>query len=386
MSAGRAERDLFGPVKLGERTLRNRIVMAPMSRHRANAHGVPGAACVTYYRQRAQAGLVISEGIYPSDIGKGYMFTPGLTSEQQRLAWHNVTDAVHEEGGTIFAQLMHVGRLSDSLLLPEFAEPMAPSAVRPDPNARHYSLNAPRVRRLYGEPRAMSRADIDATIASFGLFAERAVAAGFDGVELHAGSGYLPMQFLSPNTNLRIDDYGGDLEGRCRFPLRCIDVMSEAIGSQRVAIKISPGLTFNDVFDTDPEQTYTHLASELDARNIAYLQVGNFGMTWDVYGAIRTLFSGTLIGVGGFDRASAAGEIASGRLDLVAFGRAFIANPDLVARLLNKWPLRMPDRQTYYTQGVEGYLDYPVYDPESGLDPTLAMTEALAVGRPVGGS
>lgn len=354
-----------------------------MSRHRAHADGTPTDETLLYYRQRASAGLIISEGIYPQEMGKGYMFTPGLTSAVQEQAWLKITDAVHEEGGSIFAQLMHVGRLSDRLLLPGGAAPLAPSAVRPDPNARHYTRNAPRAQRLYETPKAMSVDEIEQVIGQFYECAERSVRAGFDGVELHAASGYLPMQFLTPNTNLRSDRYGGDIAGRSRFVLQCVDAMAAAIGSSRVAIKISPGLVFNDVFDSDPNATYSYLAGELDKRGIAYLQVGSFGMDWDVYGTIRPLFSGPIIGVGGLNGDKAAEEIRAGRLDLAAFGRSYISNPDLVSRIANGWPLRAPDRATYYSQGDDGYTTYLPYNPALGLDEANILQGPMAVGANV---
>lgn len=356
-----AEGILFHPLKVGAITLRNRIVMAPMTRHRSTADGVPTEQNILYYRQRAGAGLIITEGTYPSDNGKGYLFIPGLCNARQVQGWRRVTDAVHEEGGAIFCQLMHNGRLSDPLILPDQASPMAPSAVQPDPTARHYTINCPRPKRAYPQPREMTRQDILNTIEGYQQATRRAVEAGFDGVEIHAASGYLPHQFLSTNVNLRRDDYGGSIENRARFLLETVDAMITINGPEFVAVKISPGWTFHNVFDDDPVATFTYLTRELSKRKIAYLQVGNYGMDWDVYGTLRPLFDGPFMAVGGATRASANALLSAGAADLVAFGQAYIANPDLAERYRHGWPMNRPQIATYYSQGSEGYTDYLEY-------------------------
>lgn len=358
---------LFQPFRVGDIRLRNRMVMAPMTRHRAHLDGTPSDLMVEYYRQRAGAGLIITEGIWPSPLGQGYLFTPGLVTDAHVAGWRRVIDAVHDAGGVIFAQIMHVGRLSDPLILPGGRQPIAPSAVQPDPTARHYTINCPRPKRAYPTPRAMTLDEIRQEVAAFGRSAELAAAAGFDGVEIHAASGYLPMQFLSTNTNLRDDAYGGSVENRARFLLECVDAMAEVRGAGFVAVKVGPGWTFHNVFDDDPIATYSHVAQELSERRIAYLQVGDYGMDWDVYGTLRPLFDGPMIGVGNFTRETAAAAIASGLMDLVAFGQAYLANPDLVERFRNGWPINRPRIESYYTQGAEGYVDYPLHE---AADPT----------------
>jgi N-ethylmaleimide reductase len=365
---------LFEPMRVGNATLRNRVAMAPMTRQRSHLDGTPTELNVEYYRQRAGAGLIISEGIYPSEMGKGYLFTPGLCTDAHVEGWARVADAVHAEGGAIFAQIMHVGRLSDQLLLPGGAQPIAPSAVRPDPLARQYTVSCPRPKRSYLEPRALSRSEIYEVIDDYKRSAEYALKAGFDGVEIHGASGYLPMQFLSTNTNLRTDDFGGSVEGRANFILSCVDAMCEVAGPSFVAVKIGPGWTFHNVFDDDPALTFSYVAKALSKRQIAFLEVGDYGMDWDVYGTIRPLFDGPMIAVAGFTRASANAAIAANRADMVAFGKAFISNPDLAERYQNGWPIARPIGDTFYTQGELGYTDYAAFD---ACDPeTLAPVDS----------
>jgi N-ethylmaleimide reductase len=272
-----------------------------------------------------------------------------------------VTDAVHAEGGAIFAQIMHVGRLSDPLML-NGATPIGASAVQPDPTARHYTVNCPRPKRPYGTPRALSLPEVYEVIDHYKRCAQMADRAGFDGVEIHAASGYLPMQFLSTNTNLRDDAFGGSVEKRAAFLLACVDAMSEVKGPGFVAVKVSPDWTFHNVFDDDAVATYTHVGRELAKRDIAYLQVGNFGIGWDVFGTMRSAFQGPLMAVVGFTRARGAQTIAAGTADFIGYGQAYMANPDLERRYANGWPLERPRLETYYTQGAEGYIDYPRYE------------------------
>lgn len=370
---------LFQPITLGDTRVRNRLAMAPCTRQRAHLDGTPTDLMVDYYRQRAGAGLLISEGISPSIGGNGYLFAPGLYTDAHQAGWRKVTDAVHREGGAIFGQIMHVGRLSDPLILPHGMMPVSASAVRPDPLARHYTVNCPRPKRPYGTPQALTTAGVRQVVAEFAECARRAREAGFDGVEIHAASGYLPMQFLSTNTNQRDDAYGGSIANRARFLLECVEAMQAATTPGFVAVKIGPGWTFHDVFDDDPIATYSHVAAELAKRGIAYLQVGNYHQPWDVHGTLRPLFDGPMIGVAGFTRASAAEAIASGRLDMVAFGQAYIANPDLAERFAKGLPLNAPDSSTFYTQGAEGYTDYPLY---AEADPTslIPVDSAFATG------
>ena len=366
---------LFQPLQIGNLQLKNRLVMAPMTRNRSGLDGVPTALNVEHYRQRASAGLIITEGVYPEPMGNGYLFAPGLCNQAQVEGWRQVTEAVHAEGGTIFCQIMHVGRLSDPLMLGG-AQPVAPSAVQPDPLARHYTVNCPRPKRAYPQPRALNTEEVHQIINSYRRCAELAREAGFDGVEIHAGSGYLPMQFLSSNTNQRDDEFGGSVENRARFLLACVDAISAALGKEFVAVKISPGWTFHNVFDDDPVATYSYLTQQLSSRAIAYLQVGDYGMDWDVYATLRPLFDGPFMAVASFTRPRAAQMLASDQCDLVGFGQAYIANPDLAERFRHGWPLNRPDIATYYTQGATGYTDYPRHS-ESQRDDLLDVDSAL---------
>ena len=370
---------MFSPLKVGHVMLRNRIAMAPMTRHRATLDGVPTDLMVEHYRQRAGAGLILTEGIYPAPMGRGYLFTPGLHNAAQMAGWRRVTDAVHAEGGAIFAQIMHVGRLSDPLLL-DGAQPIAPSTVQPDPRARHYTINCPRPKRPYPEPRAMTHAEVLGTIDAYRDCAVLARQAGFDGVEIHAASGYLPMQFLSTGTNLRDDAWGGSVEKRAAFLLACVDAIGAATSPGFVAVKFSPGWTFHNVFDDDPVATYSHALRELSRRGIAFVELGNYGMDWDVYGTLRPLFDGPAMFVAGFTRQSAAATLNRGAADMIGFGQAYIANPDLADRYRHGHDLNRPDITSYYAQGAEGYTDYPVFaasDP-ARLQPVDAAPTPIA--------
>lgn len=357
---------MFSPLRVGNVTLANRMAMAPMTRQRSGLDGVPTDLNVEYYRQRASAGLLVTEGIYPSAMGNGYLFAPGLHTEAQMQGWRRVTEAVHAAGGAIFAQIMHVGRLSDPLMLGS-AQPVSASAVQPDPKARHYTISCPRPKRPYPEPRALSHPEVLGVIDDYAKCAMLARKAGFDGVEIHAASGYLPMQFLSTNTNLRTDEWGGSVEKRAAFLLACADAMTAATEPGFVAVKVGPGWTFHNVFDEDPIATYTYVVRELSKRSIAYLQIGNYGMDWDVYGTLRPLFDGPAMYVAGFTRQSAAAAINSGGADMIAFGQAYISNPDLAERYRDGLDITRPDISTYYTQGAEGYTDYPAH-AETSLD------------------
>jgi N-ethylmaleimide reductase len=357
---------LFQPIEIGGTKLKNRLAMAPMTRQRSALNGVPTDLNIEHYRQRASAGLIISEGIYPSDMGKGYLFTPGLHNDAHVAGWRKVTEAVHGEGGAIFGQIMHCGRLSDPLML-DGRQPISASAVQPDPTARHYTITCPRPKRPYPEPRALTHAEVLGVIDDFRNCAVKAQEAGFDGVEIHSASGYLPMQFLSTNTNLRTDEWGGTVEKRCAFLLACVDAMIAATRPGFVAVKFSPGWSFHNVFDDDPVATYSHAVKELSKRGIAFLELGDYDVGWDVYGTLRPLFDGPVAFVAGFTQTTAAAAVHEGRADMIAMGQAFIANPDLPDRYRNGWGLNRPQVATYYTQGAEGYTDYPVYadsDPD----------------------
>lgn len=356
---------LFDPIDLGELELPNRILMAPLTRNRARLDRVPTEIMQVHYAQRASAGLIVSEGIHPSAMGCGYDYTPGLYTAPQIDGWRAVTDAVHAQGGRIFAQLMHNGRLSFSNLLPDGAQPVAPSAVAPDPNFRGTTVNIPRPYRPYEVPRALETDEVVAVIEEFRIATVNAFAAGFDGVEIHGGSGYLPMQFHSSNTNVRNDRYGGSVANRCRFMMELVEAMSSVRGPGRIAVKLSPGFRFHDIHDADPVETYSWLARHLSGRGLAYLSVTDtgeyYGSGFDVLGTVRPLFDGVLMAASSYTKARGNADLREGRADMIGFGTGFIANPDLPLRFLHDLPLQQADAATFYTQGAEGYIDYPFW-------------------------
>ncbi|MGG5889373.1 alkene reductase [Falsiroseomonas sp. HC035] len=347
-----ATTDLFGPVQLGDIRLANRIVMAPMTRSRAPGN-LPNALMAEYYAQRATAGLIITEGTAPAANGRGYIDIPGIYSEAQVAGWRAVADAVHAKGGKIFAQVMHVGRIS----LPEFqdgAEPVAPSAVTPAGQ-----MYTPSGMKPLGQPRALEESEIEALVEAYGQAARNAIAAGLDGVEIHAANGYLPGQFLAPNSNQRTDRWGGSAENRARFVLAITDAAAKAIGPARVGVRLSPGNPFNDIADPDVEGTYTPVVHGLSGKGLAYLHFLDAKPAFDVIGLARQHFDGKIILNAGYDRARAQADLASGRGDLVAFGSKYISNPDLVERLRRDAPLNPPDQATFYGGDARGYTDYP---------------------------
>ena len=345
---------LFSQVRVGRHTLSNRMVMAPMTRSRADDAGVPSALVSTYYAQRAGAGLIITEGVFPVALGKGYVRTPGIETADQVAAWKQVTDAVHARGGRIFMQLMHCGRISHPSLLPEGALPQAPSAIKP----AGQTWTATGLENFV-TPQALSVADIAAVIEGYRRAARLAIEAGFDGVELHAASGYLPEQFLSSGSNQRDDKYGGPVANRARFVLEVLAAMATEIGSDRVGIKISPEMNFNDIIDANPQETYLYLVEQLCGLNLAYLHVALFGSRTDYHGLLRPLFDGSYLIGGGLDQHSAESLLADGRADAVVFGSAFIANPDLPERFRQGAELNVANKETFYAPGAEGYIDYP---------------------------
>jgi N-ethylmaleimide reductase len=355
---------LFTPFALGPITLVNRVVMAPMTRCRATADHIPTPVMANYYAARATAGLLITEGTSPHPNGSGYARIPGLYNEAQIVAWRTVTDAVHAKGGRIFVQLMHTGRASHPANLEAGARVVAPSAV---------ALSTPLWTDSAGMqpcpvPEAMTEADIEVAIASFVTASQNAVAAGFDGVELHAANGYLLDQFLNAASNQRTDRWGGSVENRIRFVVEIARRVTRAIGHGRVGLRVSPFGAFNDQ-QPDPEMNalYGALARELSALNLVYIHVvdhsamGAPAVPDSVKQAIRSNFAGAYILSGGYDLARANADLAAGRGELVAFGRSFIANPDLVARLQHGHALAEADPNTFYTPGEKGYSDYPAF-------------------------
>ena len=348
----------FTPVQLGDTLLKNRIVMAPMTRSRANDPGALATELMaTYYAQRASAGLIVSEGIQPSIVGQGYVNTPGLHSTEQVAAWRIVTDAVHDRGGVIVAQLMHSGRIGHSDLHEGGLMPLAPSALAAQGEVYTGSGLQP-----LQVPVAMSDADILQTIKDFAQAARNAVAAGFDGVEVHGANGYLVHQFLSDNTNLRTDEWGGSVAGRIKFALDVTKAVVAAIGAGKVGIRISPANPFNGISETSTRETYTALVGELATLDLAYLHFMENPMQDGLINEIRGLWSNPLI-VNTFvgDRAKDKADLASineGVADLVSFGQLFLANPDLPARLATDGPYNTPNPATFYGGGAEGYTDY----------------------------
>ena len=358
--------DLFLPTRLGPRTLANRIVMAPLTRARAYVDDVPSRHAALYYRQRASAGLIIAEATQVSPQGKGYSYTPGIYAESHVQAWRGVTRAVHEEGGCIFLQLWHVGRLSHPLLQPGGGLPVAPSAIRPVGTTYVDGKFHP-----YVTPRALRADEIPGVCAQFRHAASLALEAGFDGVEVQAGNGYLIDQFLRDTTNRREDAYGGPVENRARFLFEVLDAVIPVWGADRVGVRIAPVRPANYIVDSQPEALFAHVVTRLDALDLAYLHVveGAILGPRDVPGALdpqdlRRLHRGTYIGNNCYDLPLALEARREGRVDLVAFGRPFIANPDLVARLRDGHPLAVHDEKTLYGSGGHGrrgYTDYPTH-------------------------
>ncbi|PSS58442.1 alkene reductase [Pseudomonas sp. BBP2017] len=345
---------LFSEVQVGRYTLSNRMVMAPMTHSRADDAGVPSDMVATYYAQRAGAGLIISEGVFPVAIGKGYVRTPGAETEEQVAAWKKVTEAVHARGGRIFMQLMHCGRVSHPSLLAEGALPQAPSAIK----AAGQAYTATGLQDFI-TPHALTIVEIAAVVEAYRQAARRAIEAGFDGVELHAASGYLPEQFLSTGSNMRDDEYGGTVDKRVRFVLEVLTTMVEEVGADRVGIKISPEMNFNDIVDANPQETYTHLVKQLRGLDLAYLHVALFGASFDYHAALRPLFDGSYLIGGGLSKDSAESLITNGHADAAVFGGAFLANPDLPERFRAGAELNILNKDTFYAPGAEGYIDYP---------------------------
>ena len=345
-------------VRIGRYRLRNRLVMAPMTRSRADdTTGVPSAFAAQYYAQRADAGLIITEGAFPSPMGKGYVRTPGIHSAAQIEGWRRITDAVHARGGLIFLQLMHTGRISHPSMLPGGATPVAPSAIA----AAGQTYTATGLQDFV-VPRALDTDEIAAIVDEYRLATRHALQAGFDGVELHAASGYLPEQFLSSGTNQRTDRYGGSPENRARFIVEVLEAMIAEAGSDRVGIKISPEMGFNSVTDAAPQETYQYLVQRVSTLQLAYLHLARTGSAFDYRALVRPLFNGALLLGGGLDRESAASLIASRDADAAVFGSLYLANPDLLQRFVAGAPLNAPERETFYTDGPQGYIDYPVLE------------------------
>ena len=353
--------DLFTPYRMGPIELKNRLVMAPLTRSRAGAGNVPSDMATTYYGQRAGAGLIVTEATQASAGGQGYVATPGVHSEAQVAGWKRVTDAVHRAGGLIFVQLWHVGRISH----PDFRNgepPVAPSAIAP----RGVQTFTAEGLKPIPAPRALDAGEIPGIVQEFRRAAENARAAGFDGIEVHGANGYLLDQFLEDGTNQRTDDYGGSVENRARLLFEVLAAVSDVWGGERVGVRLSPGGTFNDMCDGDPQATFGYVARRLATLKLAYLHLiepsqpcGEHPMPCLSARFFRPLYPGTLIVAGGYTRERANEVLKAGLADLVAFGQLYLANPDLAERFRHRGPLNTPNPDTFYGGGAEGYIDYP---------------------------
>jgi len=357
---------LFTPFTVGAFTLPNRLVMAPMTRSRAqNAGNVPTASTATYYAQRASAGLLISEGSQISPQAVGYIDTPGIHTPEQVAGWKKVTDAVHAAGGRIFVQLWHVGAISHPFFH-NGALPVAPSAVKPTAQA----FTGKGMEEV-PTPRALETHEVKAVVEEYRQAAKNALAAGFDGVEVHGANGFLIDQFLQSGTNRRTDEYGGSIENRARFALEVVQAAVDVLGADRVGYKMSPSANLGGIYDENPLATFSYLAGQLDRFGLAYLHVmealpGHFMAAKPdqprIAPALRHLFSGPFILNGGYTQETAEQALANHEADLISFGVPFIANPDLVARFQQGAPLNQADPATFYGGTDQGYIDYPILD------------------------
>lgn len=355
---------LFTSFRAGALSLGHRVVMAPLTRMRSDPGDRPSALMLDYYTQRASpGGLIISEASPISQQGYGYAGAPGIYDDAQIAGWRAITDAVHAKGGSIVMQLWHVGRQSHPDIQPHGEVPVAPSAIQAEGYAYSRHGEVP-----FSMPRALERHEIPAIIAQFGAGAARAKEAGFDGVEIHGANGYLPDQFLQDGTNHRTDDYGGSIENRARFLIEATQAAIDAVGADRVGVRLSPSGTYGSMTDSNPQETFGYAAARLDELDIAYLHVVEPRIRGTELIAeaqpvaahhLRQIFHGTLIAAGGFDGPSAEAILQAGDADAVAFGRSFIANPDLPERLRLGVPLTPYDRATFYGGDARGYTDYP---------------------------
>jgi 2,4-dienoyl-CoA reductase-like NADH-dependent reductase (Old Yellow Enzyme family) len=346
---------LFEPLTLGELMLPNRIVMAPLTRARAGETRVPSALMAEYYAQRADAGLIITEATSVTPMGVGYAGTPGIWSREQAEGWKKVTRAVHERGGHIFLQLWHVGRISHPMFLGG-ATPVAPSAIAAN---GHVSLVRPE--QPYPIPRSLETSEIPSVIEAYRLGAELAVSAGFDGVEIHGANGYLLDQFLQDSSNKRTDAYGGPIENRARLMLEVADAVISVWGASRVGMHLAPRGDAHSMGDSNPAATFTYAAAELGKRKIAFICAREYEAADRLGPRLKQTFGGIYIVNEKFDREAAEAVISAGEADAVAFGKAYLANPDLVRRLKGRAPLNAWDASTFYTGGEKGYTDYPTF-------------------------
>jgi N-ethylmaleimide reductase len=330
--------------------------MAPMTRSRADDEGLQPHYAAEYYRQRASAGLIITEATNVSPMAKGYVRTPGIYTPEQIESWRPVARAVHARGGKIFMQLFHTGRIALPDFLPGGAQPVAPSAVRA--TGQNYTDEG---MKEFVMPREITKAEIAQTVRDFGAAARNAIDAGFDGVELHAASGYLVQQFLTTNVNLRTDEYGGSVENRARFLFEVLDAMIENVGAGRVGVKFSPRMPFNDIEELDAEEVYPYILKKLSDKHLAYVHVGDHaGEGW--HARLRPYYKGVYFAGANFTRESGAKLLEGGGADAIVYGTKFLANPDLPERFKRDAALNEPDPSTFYSPGERGYTDYPTLE------------------------
>ena len=356
---------LFNPFNLHDLEISSRIAMAPLTRRRANRAHDPVNFMATYYAQRASSGLIIAEGTSPSPNGVGYSNMPGLYTEKQVKLWKNITDSVHTAGGKIVLQIMHTGRIGHPNNLPDGARVLGPSAIAQKGETTTYDLE----KQPFPIPVEMTTDEVQTAVNEFATCARLAVKAGFDGIEIHGAHGYLPNQFLNQSSNQRTDRYGGSLENRMRFLLEVIKASIEEIGSKKIALRISP-FSYADSEEDQEEliALYSMLTKQLNQLNLSYLHLSHMGnpdpIKFELWKKLRTIYSGNLMLCGGFTKDTAERAIQNEDADLIAFGRDFIANPDLVERLKSNWPLAERDQTHWYTQGSNGLIDYPVYNSQ----------------------
>ncbi|MFP3606851.1 alkene reductase [Paraburkholderia sp. SIMBA_053] len=375
----------FTSVQLGQHTLANRIVLPPLTRQRAAQPGdIPTDLMAEYYRQRASAGFMVAEGAQIEPRGQGYSWTPGIYSEEQISGWRKITQAVHDEGGVIFAQLWHVGRVSHSALQPNGDAPIAPSAIAPQ-KVKAFIETGPGVGTLVSPPtpRALTVPEVKELVQLYARAARNAIAAGFDGVEIHSANGYLVNQFISAHANRREDEYGGSLEKRLRFLREIVSAVSAAVGPERLGVRFTPLFESTDqdrvyigLVEENPHTTYIEAIKLLEEAGVAYLSIAE--ADWDnapdlplsFRQAVRRAYSGRIIYAGKYTVERGARLLETGLADLVAFGRAFIANPDLPARIANGWPLNALRPELLYGGGAEGFTDYPTFPEAVGVEPS----------------
>jgi N-ethylmaleimide reductase len=370
--------ELFTPGRLGPYTLPHRVLMAPMTRNRARRDGVPSPSAVIYYAQRASAGMIVTETTTVSEQAVGYPLMPGIYTADQVAGWRPVLDAVHRFGCRFFLQLFHAGRVSHPSLQPGEALPVAPSPIAPGGQTPTYQGLAPFV-----APRSLALEEIPSIVEQFGVAAQNALLAGFDGVEIHGANGYLLDQFLRDGSNRRTDAYGGSVANRIRLLLQVTESVADVWGPDRVGVRISPLNAFNAMFDSDPGKTFGTLVTELARFPLAYLHVveedgaPGSGPRFDV-GGLRRLWNGPYIANGNYDYSGATKAIADGRADFVSFGKLFLANPDLPLRFARRAPLNVPDRGAFYGGDDRGYIDYPFLEEPA---PALRRLVLAAGGR-----